>query len=131
MSPAIRAMVVPVTDRDAAKAVHTALLGGPHTHQPFYVGYTASADVDDLGGTRQRLLAAGASERHAPRQVAPGWCLRVERQRRQPHRPPRTLITTTAIRCGERLRLESRRAESIATGSIPIAHRVAAVPTFL
>jgi predicted enzyme related to lactoylglutathione lyase len=91
MSLAIRAMVVPVTDLDAAKAVYTALLGDPHTDQPFYVGYNVEgfevglapggdatagpvvyADVDDLDGTRERLLAAGATEREAPRQVAPG-----------------------------------------------------------
>ncbi|MDQ1513886.1 MAG: hypothetical protein QOC59_1728 [Microbacteriaceae bacterium] len=91
MSLAIRSLVVPVTDLDAAKAVYTALLGAPHTDQPFYVGYNvegfevglapgggatsgpvAYADVDDLDGARERLLAAGASERDAPRQVAPG-----------------------------------------------------------
>ena len=32
----------------------------------------AFADVDDLDATRETLLAAGATERDAPRQVAPG-----------------------------------------------------------
>jgi predicted enzyme related to lactoylglutathione lyase len=32
----------------------------------------AFVDVDDLDGTRETLLAAGATERDAPRQVAPG-----------------------------------------------------------
>jgi hypothetical protein len=31
----------------------------------------AYADVDDLDGVRDTLLAAGATERSAPRQVAP------------------------------------------------------------
>ncbi len=89
MTLAIRSVVVPVSDIDAAKAVYTALLGEPHTDQPYYVGYNvggfevalapgdtaggpvAYADVDDLDGVRERLLAAGATERTAPRQVAP------------------------------------------------------------
>ncbi len=91
MSPAIRSLVVSVSDVAAAKAVYTALLGEPHTDQPYYVGYNAQgfevavvprgddgagpvafADVEDLDGVRARLLAAGATERSAPRQVAPG-----------------------------------------------------------
>ena len=74
---------------DAAKAIYTALLGTPHTDQPYYVGYNvdgfevslapgevaggpvAYADVEDLDATRATLLAAGATERSAPRQVAP------------------------------------------------------------
>ena len=39
MSPTIRSLVVPVSDLDAAKSVYTALLGSPHTDQPYYVGY--------------------------------------------------------------------------------------------
>jgi catechol 2,3-dioxygenase-like lactoylglutathione lyase family enzyme len=88
MSATIRSLVIPVSDLDAAKAVYTALLGAPHTDQPYYVGYNvdgfevglnpgdlaggpvAFADVVDLDGTRASLLAAGASERSAPRQVA-------------------------------------------------------------
>jgi predicted enzyme related to lactoylglutathione lyase len=88
MSPAIRSLVIPVSDLDAAKAVYTALLGSPHTDESYYVGYNvngfvvglnpaggggpvACADVDDLDTTRDILLAAGATERDAPRQVAP------------------------------------------------------------
>ena len=89
MSPTIRSLVIPVSDLDAAKAVYTALLGAPHTDQPYYVGYNvdgfevslapgdvaagpvAFADVEDLDATRATLLAAGATERSAPRQVAP------------------------------------------------------------
>jgi len=88
MSVTIRSLVTPVSDLDAAKAVYTALLGAPHTDQPYYVGYNvggfevglnpgdvaggpvAYADVDDLDATRATLLAAGATERSAPRQVA-------------------------------------------------------------
>jgi predicted enzyme related to lactoylglutathione lyase len=89
VSPTIRSLVVPVSDLDAAKAVYTALLGAPHTDQPYYVGYNvdgfevalapgdaaggpvAYADVEDLDATRATLVAAGATERSAPRQVAP------------------------------------------------------------
>jgi predicted enzyme related to lactoylglutathione lyase len=90
MSPTIRSLVVPVSDLNAVKALYTALLGEPHTDQPYYVGYNvdgfevalapsgegggpvAYADVDDLDATRETLVAAGATERSAPRQVAPG-----------------------------------------------------------
>ena len=90
MSPTIRSLVIPVSDLDATKAVYTALLGTPHTDQPYYVGYNvdgfevalnpagadggpvAFADVDDLDAMRATLLEAGATERDAPRQVAPG-----------------------------------------------------------
>ncbi|MGI8867448.1 MAG: VOC family protein [Mycobacteriales bacterium] len=89
MSPTIRSLVIPVSDLDAAKAVYTALLGPPHTDEPYYVGYNvdgfevglnpgggsggpvAYADVEDLDATRATLLAAGATERDAPRHVAP------------------------------------------------------------
>jgi catechol 2,3-dioxygenase-like lactoylglutathione lyase family enzyme len=89
MGPTIRSLVIPVSDLDAARAVYTALLGAPHTDQPYYVGYNvdgfevgltpgdvadapvAYADVEDLDATRATLLAAGATERSAPRQVAP------------------------------------------------------------
>ena len=86
MSPTIRTLVIPVSDPEAAKAVYTALLD---TDQAYYVGYdvdgfevglapddpaggpVAYADVEDLDATRASLLAAGATERSAPRQVAP------------------------------------------------------------
>ena len=89
MSPTIRSLVIPVSDLDAAKAVYTALLGTPHTDQPYYVGYNvdgfevglnpggdtggpvAFADVEDLDATSEALIAAGATERSAPREVAP------------------------------------------------------------
>jgi catechol 2,3-dioxygenase-like lactoylglutathione lyase family enzyme len=91
MSPTIRSVVVPVSDLDAAKAIYTALLGAPHTDQPYYVGYSADGfevslnpsgdvaagpvayvDVDDLDGVRADLLAAGATEQMAPYEVSPG-----------------------------------------------------------
>ena len=89
MSAAIRSLVIPVSELDAAKEVYTALLGAPHTDQPYYVGYNvdgfevslapgdgtggpvAYIDVEDLDASREALLAAGATERDAPRQVAP------------------------------------------------------------
>ncbi|MEU1494180.1 VOC family protein [Streptomyces sp. NPDC005776] len=91
MSPSIRSMVVPVSDLDAAKTIYTALFGAPHTDQPGYVGYSVDGfevglnphgdvpegpvtftDVDDLDAVRDSLIAAGATERGAPREVAPG-----------------------------------------------------------
>lgn len=91
MSSTIRTLVVPVSDLAAAKAIYTALFGEPHTVQPYYVGYdvdgfevslapqgdigagpVAYADVEDLDGMRASLLDAGATERSAPREVAPG-----------------------------------------------------------
>jgi len=90
MSPTIRSLVIPVSDLESAKAVYNVLLGAPHTDEPYYVGYNidgfevalnpagegggpvAFADVEDLDSARETVLAAGATEREAPRQVAPG-----------------------------------------------------------
>lgn len=90
MSTAIQSVVVPASDLEAAKAVYTALYGAPHTDTPYYVGFNVGGfevslapseqtagpvfytDVDDLDGTIATLLEAGATERSAPRQVAPG-----------------------------------------------------------
>ena len=89
MNPTIRSLVIPVSDLKAAKEVYGALLGSPHTDESYYVGYNvngfevglnpagagggpvAFADVEDLDAIRQTLLAAGATDREAPRQVAP------------------------------------------------------------
>jgi predicted enzyme related to lactoylglutathione lyase len=91
MSPTIRSVVVPVSDLNAAKAIYTALFGAPHTDQPYYVGFNvdgfevslapqgdvsggpvAYTDVEDLDTARADLIAAGATERDAPREVSPG-----------------------------------------------------------
>ncbi len=87
---AIRSLVIPVSDLDATKRLYTTLLGEPHTDTPYYVGYNvdgfevalapgdvsggpvAYADVEDLEAVRDTLLAAGATERDAVRQVGPG-----------------------------------------------------------
>jgi len=89
MSTTIRSLVIPVSDLAAAKAVYTALFGAPHTDEAYYVGYNVDgfevalnpagegggpvtfADVEDRDATRETLLAAGATERDAPRRVAP------------------------------------------------------------
>ena len=89
MSTAIRSVVIPVSDVTAAKAVYSALLGQPHTDESYYVGYNVDGfevalnpsqdtetpvvytDVDDLDSVRETLLAAGATEKIAPRQVGP------------------------------------------------------------
>ncbi len=90
MSPTIRSLVVSVSDIDAAKAIYGAVLGTPHTDQPYYVGYdvdgfevalaptggdggsVAFVDVDDVDAAREALIAAGATERDEPREVSPG-----------------------------------------------------------
>ena len=90
MAPTIQSLVIPVSDLQAARAIYTELLGAPHTDESYYVGFNvngfevalnpagegggpvAFADVEDLDGMRDTLLAAGATERDAPRQVAPG-----------------------------------------------------------
>ncbi|MGH3514366.1 MAG: VOC family protein [Pseudonocardiaceae bacterium] len=119
MSPTIRSVVVPVSDLDAAKAIYTALLGAPHTDQPYYVGYSADgfevslaphgdvaggpvayADVDDLDAVRAGLLAAGATERSAPREVSPGGAgVRAGGHRRQPGRTARQ-VAAPPHKCG-------------------------------
>ncbi|SDJ09286.1 hypothetical protein SAMN05444157_1697 [Frankineae bacterium MT45] len=89
MSTTIRSVVISVSDLAAVKGLYTALLGAPHTDEAYYVGYNVDgfevalnpsgqgggpvvfADVEDLDATRETLLAAGATEREAPRQVAP------------------------------------------------------------
>ena len=90
MSPTINSTVVPVSDLAAAKAIYTALYGAPHTDESYYVGFNVDgheiglnpagdvaggsvtfADVDDLDQARESLIAAGATEREAPRKVAP------------------------------------------------------------
>jgi len=91
MSTKIGSIVIPVSDIAAAKAVYAALFGAPHTDSPYYVGYkadgleiglTPQADrdlgpvayfaVDDLDGTRDKLVSAGSKERTPPNRVAPG-----------------------------------------------------------
>ena len=91
MSPTIGAVVIPVTDLESAKKVYTALYGAPHTDEPYYVGYNvdgfeislnpqgdagagpiAFTDVENVDATRTALLATGATEHSAPREVAPG-----------------------------------------------------------
>ena len=62
MSPTIRSLVIPVSDLDAAKPVYTALLGAPHTDQPYYVGY-------NVGGVEIALTPHGNQDR-APAPVA-------------------------------------------------------------
>ncbi|HEX4517701.1 MAG TPA: VOC family protein [Polyangiaceae bacterium] len=91
MSVKIFSIVIPVSDINAAKAVYTALYGAPHMDSAYYVGYkadglevglTPQADrdlgpvaymaVEHLDAAKDELVAAGAKERVAPRQVAPG-----------------------------------------------------------
>jgi catechol 2,3-dioxygenase-like lactoylglutathione lyase family enzyme len=81
-------MVIPVSDLDAAKAIYTALLGAPHTDQPYYVGYNVdgfevalapgdvaggpvvNADVEDLDATLGRPNAAPRVKSHPKRGCA-------------------------------------------------------------
>jgi len=91
MNVKIFSIVIPVSDIGAAKTIYGALLGAPHMDSPYYVGFkaegveiglTPQADrdlgpvaylaVEDLDAAKHELVAAGAKERVAPKQVAPG-----------------------------------------------------------
>jgi predicted enzyme related to lactoylglutathione lyase len=91
MNAKIFSVVIPVSDMAAAKAVYQALYGAPHMDTPYYVGFKAEgievgltpqadrdlgavvyASVENLDGMRDALISAGAKERSAPKQVAPG-----------------------------------------------------------
>jgi predicted enzyme related to lactoylglutathione lyase len=93
MSPTIRSLVVPVSDLNAAKAVYRALLGEPHTDQPYYVGYRLGDqevgldpnghaqgmtgpvsywDVDDIEKTVSVLVEAGGRLSAPARDVGGG-----------------------------------------------------------
>lgn len=86
----IHSIVYTVTDIDASKAVHTALLGvEPHTDTPYYVGYNvggveialapgpengtvAQVLVEDVAAALTELQAAGAALRGEPKDVGGG-----------------------------------------------------------
>jgi predicted enzyme related to lactoylglutathione lyase len=90
----IKTVLHPVTDLDAAKAVYTALLGGPPAHDaPYYVGYDTAGQhiglvpggaeqgmtgpvsywhVPDIEAKLAELTGAGASVKDAPRDVGGG-----------------------------------------------------------
>ena len=83
MSPTIRSLVIPVSDLDAAKAVYTALLGAPHTDQPYYVGYNVDGFEVALAPGRRGRRTGGLRRRRGsrrdPRNRARGWCDRAQR----------------------------------------------------
>jgi len=85
--------VIPVHDLNVAKAMYAKVLGvAPHTDTAYYVGFNIDGheiglalrgqtgadapvlcvDVAKLDELRKGLLAEGAKEVSAPRQVAPG-----------------------------------------------------------
>lgn len=90
----LQSVVSPVRDLDAAKAVLTALLGtGPHTDQPYYVGFNVGGveigldpgghqkgltapvpfiRVDDLNAALAEVQAAGATLGREPQDVGGG-----------------------------------------------------------
>ncbi|WP_436521919.1 VOC family protein [Actinoplanes sp. HUAS TT8] len=86
----IRTITVPVKNLDAAKALYTKLLGTePYADAPYYVGFRPESGpelgldphgdvaagpvvfwhVDDIKAEVDSLLAAGATEEHAIRDV--------------------------------------------------------------
>ena len=92
----LKTIIYPVADLAAAKAVYTALLGEPHTDQPFYVGYNVDGQevglnpqgraqgltgatgfwhVTDVKAAVQELLDAGAAIGLEPRDVGGGTVL--------------------------------------------------------
>jgi predicted enzyme related to lactoylglutathione lyase len=92
--PAIKTLLTPVTDLDAAKQVYGALLGvEPTTDEAYYVGYelpdmqiglvpnggaqgmtgpVPNWHVDDIAATVASLTAAGATVTQEPRLVGGG-----------------------------------------------------------
>ncbi|MFT4286369.1 VOC family protein [Nocardioides sp.] len=90
----LHSIIHPVTDIEAAKAIHSALLGvEPHTDTPYYVGYNvggveialnpqghaqgltgpvAQFGVEDLGAAVEAVVAAGATLVSAPTEVGGG-----------------------------------------------------------
>ena len=93
MTTGTNTLVVPVHDLTAAKAVYGALLGEPHTDQPYYVGYRVGDqevgldpnghaqgmtgpvsywDVDDIEKTVSVLVDAGGTLRAPARDVGGG-----------------------------------------------------------
>jgi lactoylglutathione lyase len=91
---AVNTIIFPVSDREAAKAVFTALLGTePHTDESYYVGYHVDGQeialdpnghrsgltgpvpfwpVDDIEAACAALEGAGATVTQAPREVGGG-----------------------------------------------------------
>jgi predicted enzyme related to lactoylglutathione lyase len=98
MNTGTNTLVVPVRDLAAAKAVYGALLGEPHTDQPYYVGYRLADtevgldpnghkqgmtgpvtywDVDDLEKTSAGLVAAGGTVASPARNVGGGMLVAI------------------------------------------------------
>jgi predicted enzyme related to lactoylglutathione lyase len=98
MNTGTNTLVVPVRDLAAAKAVYGALLGEPHTDQPYYVGYRLADtevgldpnghkqgmtgpvtywDVDDLEETAAGLVAAGGAVAIPARNVGGGMLVAI------------------------------------------------------
>lgn len=90
---AIKTVLFPVHDLDAAKAVYTRLLGDPVVDQPYYVHFQCGAleigldpnghakgmtgpvafwPVDDIAAELEALVGAGATVRQAPQEVGGG-----------------------------------------------------------
>ncbi len=92
----LKTIIYPVDDLAAAKAIYTALLGEPHTDQPYYVGYhidgqevglnprghaqgltgaTGYWHVADVEAAVRELASAGASAGQGPQDVGGGTVL--------------------------------------------------------
>lgn len=88
-----QSIVYPVRDLEAAKAVYAALLGQPHTDQPYYVGFNVGGQevglnphghqqgmtgpvgywqVDDVNAAVDALVAAGGEAKGEPQDVGGG-----------------------------------------------------------
>jgi predicted enzyme related to lactoylglutathione lyase len=89
----LQSIVYPVRDLEAAKAVYAALLGQPHTDQPYYVGFNVNGhevglnphghdqgmtgpvgywQVDDVTAAVEALVAAGGRAQGEPQDVGGG-----------------------------------------------------------
>jgi predicted enzyme related to lactoylglutathione lyase len=88
-----QSIVYPVRGLEAAKAVYAALLGQPHTDQPYYVGFNVDGQevglnphghqqgmtgpvgywqVDDVTASVDALVAAGGEAKGEPQDVGGG-----------------------------------------------------------
>lgn len=88
-----KTVVAPSSDLDAAKKIYSAVLGEPHTDEPYYVGWSVGEQefglnpqgheqglvgptpylaVDDVAAAVAALVEAGATTKQEPTEVGGG-----------------------------------------------------------
>ena len=103
MSATIRSLVIPVSDVAAAKAIYSALLGSPHTDEPYYVGYNVDGFEVALNpkirrAGRSPLPTSRTSTRRAKRCLPPERSSEAPRARSLPKQGFAFSLTPTATR---------------------------------